>query len=189
MVKYLIAVFLLVWSAGAGAAGDDWISTHKLKIENFDKAKNCDGLFGFLWPEAKNGNLQARYLLMQYIYPPPHHPRMELPGHSESVIDSGRDTMILALHSLGMENEAAYEKEGENWRKVAIEFAVDKSTHPEFYKCYEAGKSGECTKLAIEKDIVPGFDMFAAEIDKYSNKGAKPTCYYGDDVQLNITGE
>lgn len=189
MVKYLLAVFLVVWSAQATAKADDWITAHKSKIENLDKAKNCIGLFGLLWLEAKKGNRQARYLLMQYIYPPPHHPRMELSGHAESVIDSGRDTMILAVHSLGMENETTYEKEGSNWRKVAMEFAVDKTENFEFYKCYESGKSGECTKLAVQKDIVPDFSIFAAEIDKYADKGAKPTCYYGDDVQLNITGE
>ena len=165
---------------------EDWISLHRNEIDALVTAKNCDGLWNLLWPEARNGNLQARYMLMQYVYPPPKRMRMELPGHPDSDIDTARDAMILGVHSLGMENVEKYEAENLNWRHSVFEVTIKKEDYPEFHKCYATEKSSACLKLALDKNIVPPFDIFAEEIDKYANRGATPICLYGDDAQVDF---
>ena len=165
---------------------NDWISVHKNEIDTFVAAKDCDALWSLLWPEAKNENLQARYMLMQFVYPPPKKMRMELPGHPDSPIDTARDAMILGVHSLGMENAEKYEAENLNWRRAVLQKTIKEEDYPEFHKCYAAEKSSACLKLALDKQIVPPFDVFAQEIDRYANRSAKPTCLYGEDAQLDL---
>ena len=181
--------YMQIFLNSAFAQDDDsWLRSSAPKIDKLIENQNCEGLFNFLWPEAKAGNLDARLRLLILNFSPPHMDGMSMPGRSQDgKLDNDawlRDINILAFHSAGAESMREAKQDDIYWR--VLFYGPESSAPKSVQECFRRNISQECTELVVKEGMIPPFNEYAAEIDNLMAKGAKPDCvFYPDDDEVD----
>lgn len=191
-IKILIAFIVLLSAKSAFAADLGWVERIQPFLSKAGKEKNCQAMWNILWPEAKAGNLQARFALFVYLLPMMHHDRIIPPGHSDDFITRMRDSLIMSVHSSGVRFEEKSPDEGLMEGAIySIMLRKDLHDHKSFLDCVATENSQHCAEIAIQNDIVPSFEEYAAEIETFVGAGAKPSCNFlaEDAVDISPQGD
>lgn len=139
----------------------------------------CNKVFNALWPDAKKGDLNARfYLLLQMATM--HGPSMDIPSPSTDIETRQRQYLIMAAHSIGTTLTDEHSPLNNYNTEMAIAFIRDLGGNSDFKECLQKSPSPECVKLGIKNEDIPSFDNFAKEIDLFINAGYKAKCLGND---------
>jgi hypothetical protein len=148
---------------------------------NLSDEEQCQTKFDILWTFSKAGNYEARYGLMFYLWGFMHTDFNYMPGHDD-IITHERDRFIIAVHTVGMPISGdailnSYLSMALN-SKILFDGDDVKKKKNEFWNCYLEKQSKECVEQAVKNNLVPSFDVYAAEIDGLIAAGYKPVCNY-----------
>lgn len=174
------ALLLLVSTAHADSkVKDEWeIKSRKIQDLHDNDPDGCDKVFHLLWGDAKKGDLNARVVIL-YQMTMMHGYDMGLPGATGDYLTRKRHAIIMAAHSIGADSEkigdGKYYPDIILSSKIAPNSPYLSKAESEFRKCLVESRSNECVKI-LEKDLIPPFDVFAAEIDTFIKTGHKARC-------------
>ena len=180
-MKKVMILALLVLALNTPAIADDMASWENeagnlqklLSNKALPNNEKCQKTWDLLWPQAKEGNLEAREHLFFFSLAMPHNDTLQMPGSGNNFIARMHDGLILAVHSAGVQYKQ------EIYVDVAEGFFTDLGLEKtEFYKCFKQNLSTDCSRLAVEEGLVPSFDEFAANIDFFVEQGRKPQCLF-----------
>lgn len=127
----------------------------------------CQKAWDLVWKKAKEGSLEGRAALATMIW------TNMSPPMTEKIWD--RYFVPLQVYALGYEHESPYSKEIPG--DISSHYQNIRSPeNEEFFVCLEKNPSQKCTQIAIEKKIIPPFEVFAKEVDTGILAGEKPHC-------------
>lgn len=137
------------------------------------KEHACDKVWKTLWPWAKRGNMEARFLIFMLMVPPPDADILYAPGNSGDYATTMRDALVMAVHSFDFEEES---RERADYARTALSMFSGKSGRWErFARCARSGKRG-CGDIAVKDKLVPSFEDYALQIDALMDKGMTGSC-------------
>lgn len=153
-----------------------WIADRGL-LQELLKQHACDKVWATLWPWAKRGNMEARFLLFMLMVPPPDADILFAPGNVGDYATTMRDALVMAVHSLEFEDGSS---ESKHYRDVKVNlfrsFGGEESPRAaSFMACLNKDSSG-CVEFAVKEKLVPSFDEYAAQIDALMENGMTGSC-------------
>lgn len=184
---FLSLIVLLVFQGQAIADMEkDWKAFSR-PIEKFEKKKDCQSIWNYLWPKAKAGDKDARFVLLTLIISWPHFMSLTMPGHQSDLVSTTRDGIIMGMHSAGT--------------KFVPNFSTKEQTHPaidilrellnqisgqKFLACLKQKDSNLCIEEAVEINLIPSFEDYAKEIDTLVAAGYQPQCSFPPEDRMDV---
>ncbi len=153
-----------------------WLADKTL-AENLWSEKDCSGTWATLWPWAKAGNQEARFMLLRLMAPPPDMSGIEPPGAAHDYTSDIRDFVVFFAYAAPYKPE---ETLSESYRSVAKQLFQstgfsERSGGRDFLTCIESAKP-DCHQIAVEAKLIPTFQEYAAEIDALIAAGFDAAC-------------
>lgn len=182
MAKSKLMLFLMLISIGLvnSAIAHDFTSWEKSKtyIEKINSNEFCEERWDVLWHWAKNGNLEARFMILFLLNPPPDMGSMKLPGRSGDVVSNIQDLVIFSVHSHEYSGDFPMRDE---YKKVAYELYKmvgfeDSVRGKDFLECVQDAESSECADIAVSNKLVPSFNDYVLQIDALIKQGMGVEC-------------
>lgn len=173
----IVAGVVLFANHGSSAHPSSTWQAEKVRLENLIQAGKCAEYWDVLWPSAKEGNLEARAILLTLLAPPVHGTQVFAPGSAGDLVSRLRDIVIMAVHTSdyrGSEDSTKY------YRELAYDLYLkngfDQTTDgQEFLKCVREEANG-CAEIAVKGHLVPSFEDYANQVNSFINSGMKSTC-------------
>ncbi|WP_150004850.1 hypothetical protein [Iodidimonas muriae] len=150
------------------------------------REKWCNKRWNLLWPKAQEGDEEARFILYTWVTGFMHAPRLVLPGRAGDRASRIRDKTILAVFSwnymVTIPEGHPYEAFAPFYReKVALDLFNSLVSGPgssaKFTDCVNR-LSGNCSKEAVDENLVPPFGAFAEQINTFLKAGDGPSCVW-----------
>lgn len=132
---------------------------------------SCQEKWDILWGWSKKGNLQARNGLSSMIW----FGMLDRPGSDGYTASRQRDFVILSVHSFGYTDDYP----GTKSLKLATFSTLNKINYAaaeRVRRCEEKGFAHKCSSMAVQEGLVPSFEGYVEEIEKYISQGFKPNC-------------
>ena len=140
---------------------------------NMSKDEKCTAIWQMQWNLAKAGNLEARYSIQNYL-----EQKWHVAGRPHDDLTRYRDVATIFLHSLG--SQRLYLQMMHTSKNIYVRlmsrYAPAITDNAQLVGCIMKESSQACTKIAVEAGLIPTFEQFAAEFDKYLDAGAKVQC-------------
>lgn len=162
----------------AHANSDDsaWIEDRQL-LQGLLKEHACDRVWTTLWPWAKRGNMEARFLIFMLMVPPPDADFLRAPGNSGDYATTMRDALVMAVHSLDFDDHSS---ERAHYREVTVNLlrSIGRDDSPDVgpvLTCMRRSRTG-CSEIAVKEMLVPSFDDYVRQIDALMNGGMTGSC-------------
>lgn len=180
IIFLLFFSYSLLVSLEAHAADQSKWELDRQKVLNL---KDCNKKWKILWPWAKIGNLEARFIIFYLMLEPLPDVKARLlaPGNSGDLISLHRDLIMFLVFSEGYNpDEKIFNNTWDENLKIETYKMMGFSNHNPgklFLRCLEkTTPKSTCVKLAVDKNLVPSFDQYAKQIDIFAANGLIATC-------------
>lgn len=189
-VLYFLMAVAPVWADGGGATewDHDKARLENLISENLTEDQRCQVIWNILWSWTKKREFDANFALAKLSYSGgfPGVPRMILPGRIGDEISSRRDSVILLIGLMDLQQEKS-PYSGENYETFFSGWPKGES----FLQCMKSESPSYCAKYAtrtgdvIDTQLVPSIEQFSTEVDSLIAQGMKPKCKNFENFYLN----
>lgn len=155
------------------------------RLNALSGTERCKKLWDFLWPRAKDGDLDARQALFWTVSGAPMHMDVIIPpGRTGKEAERVRDSVILLAHSLGSPLIAG--EDVQIYRDMFARGGIAASgAGAAFVSCAESAPSPVCTDKAVAAGVIPSFTTFAAKIDGAGTQAGCIVSDYNDGSYIN----
>ena len=171
MRTYLIIIssWILIPITGCFAQDNKTLSDNRhVTLSEIEKwignksEEDCEEVFNYLWPMAKEENPNAIATLMSLTFSL----GLNMPGRGMDYISRLRDYQILSVYGLDSSDENFYE--------FSSYYLSVFNVYKDFKNCHEQARK-KCSSL-LAGGAIPTFEDYAREIDVFLKAGYKPTC-------------
>ena len=162
------------------ALGPRWVFTEFQQATEALARRDCRGAWEAIWPLAKSGRAEARYLLWAFTVS-----TVAPPGWASIPEEADlRHRLTIAAYAAAVPQGPMpwHGAPDHRWARNEIPLMISKlkqsANTEQVASCYRRGSSfNECLDHAVSRGVVQSFDAYAAEIDAMVSSGsAKASC-------------
>lgn len=157
-------------------------------IEKEGWCAHVEALWDIVWPLAKEGNPAARAALSMALMPMMDLPQLLMPGNEGDRLSEIRDIAVMLTYSLDyyLDYYTYTHGEDDGFSPMFLSSMYELAGFGQggdqrsivFMECV-AEERKNCAALALKENIVPRFEVYAAQIDAFLAAGMKPKCLPG----------